>query len=95
MENFNKILGFAIVILLYVRRLLIIRHQNLIDGNKDFLFDFFFSDTKRMFIVRSYRYENIEFKRKMDLMLKIILLLFITLMIANLLFLYYEKQNNL
>ena len=95
MENFNKTLGFIIITIFYIRRLMIIRHQNLLDGSNHFFFDFLFKDSNRLFIIRKYRYKNIEFKEKMDLLLKIILFLFSTLMIANLVQLYYEKQNNL
>jgi len=95
MENFNKTLGFIIITLFYIRRLMIIRHQNLLDGNNHFFFDFLFKDSNRLFIIRKYRYKNKEFKEKMDLLLKIILFLFSTLMIANLVQLYYEKQNHL
>ncbi len=95
MENFNKILSFVIIALFYIRRLIIIRHQNLLDGNNHFFFDFLFKDTNRLFIIRKYRYKTIEFKEKMDFILKIIIFLFFTLMIANFTYLYYEKHNNL
>lgn len=95
MEDFNKTLSFVIITLFFIRRLIIIRHQNLLDGNKHFLFDFLFKDSNRLFIIRKYRYKNIEFKEKMDFILKIILFLFSTLIIANFVQLYYEKQNNL